>query len=209
MNPGIIEVMEESDGKDHVERVVLADGGTVDADIVVVGIGVVPNTQWLQGSGIELRDGVVCDQYCQSVSAPNIYAVGDCARWHNPLFDEVMRIAGWSRYDVDAIALIRGVFPVHYLRFPLARDLYYTALWGQVAQRMAMLHVLGGSKRTRLSTDRKSYVTGERVLVFARLQTPAAEPLQEPSVKGVFGLSSGGKQTEVILRATPDHPRGS
>lgn len=85
-------------------------------------------------------------------------------------------------------------------------DVYYTTLWGQVAQRMAMLHVLGGSKRTRLSTDRKSYVTGERVQVFARLQTPAAEPLQEPTVKGVFGLRSGGKRTEVILRAAPDHP---
>ena len=85
-------------------------------------------------------------------------------------------------------------------------DLYYTTLWGQIAQRMAMLHVLGGSKRTRLSTDRKSYVTGERVLVFARLQTPGAEPLQEPSVKGMFGLRSGSKRTEVILRAAPDHP---
>ena len=85
-------------------------------------------------------------------------------------------------------------------------DLYYTTLWGQVAQRMAMLHVLGGSKRTRLSTDKKSYVTGERVLVFARLQTPGAEPLQEASVKGVFGLRSGGMKTEVILRAAPDHP---
>ncbi len=39
--------------------------------------------------------------------------------------DEVLRIAGWSRYDVDAIAAIRGVFPLHYFRFPLARDVYY------------------------------------------------------------------------------------
>ena len=85
-------------------------------------------------------------------------------------------------------------------------DLYYTTLWGQVAQRMAMLHLLGGSRRTQLSTDRKSYVTGERVLVFARLRTATAEPVQEPSVKGVYGLSSGGRQTEVILRAAPDHP---
>jgi hypothetical protein len=85
-------------------------------------------------------------------------------------------------------------------------DLYYTALWGQVAQRMAMLHVLGGSKRTRLPTDRKTYVTGERVLVFARLQSPSADPLQEPSVRGLYALAGGGKQTEVILRATPDHP---
>lgn len=40
--------------------------------------------------------------------------------------DEVLRIAGWSRYDVDAIAAIRGSFPLHYFRFPLVRDVYYT-----------------------------------------------------------------------------------
>jgi carbamoyltransferase len=39
--------------------------------------------------------------------------------------DEVLRIAGWSRYDVDAIAAVRGAFPLHYFRFPLARDFYY------------------------------------------------------------------------------------
>jgi NADPH-dependent 2,4-dienoyl-CoA reductase/sulfur reductase-like enzyme len=93
------------EGKQHVERVVLADGGTVDADIVVVGIGVVPNTQWLQGSGIELRDGVICDRYCESVSAPNVYAVGDCARWHNELFDEVMRIEHWTNGVEGAMAV--------------------------------------------------------------------------------------------------------
>lgn len=39
--------------------------------------------------------------------------------------DEVLRIAGWSRYDVDVVASIRGVFPLHYFRFPLHTDLYY------------------------------------------------------------------------------------
>jgi carbamoyltransferase len=37
--------------------------------------------------------------------------------------DEV-QIAGWSRYDVDAVAAIRGAFPLHYFRFPLMRDIY-------------------------------------------------------------------------------------
>ena len=41
--------------------------------------------------------------------------------------DEVLRIAGWSRWDVDTIATIRGVFPLHYFRFPAWRDLYYSA----------------------------------------------------------------------------------
>jgi NADPH-dependent 2,4-dienoyl-CoA reductase/sulfur reductase-like enzyme len=97
------------EGKHHVERVVLADGGHVDADVVVVGIGVVPNTQWLEGSGIELRDGVVCDQFSQSVSAPNIYAVGDCARWYNPLFDEVMRIEHWTNGVEGAMAVANAI----------------------------------------------------------------------------------------------------
>ena len=97
------------EGTDRVERVVLADGGHVDADIVVVGIGVIPNTQWLEGSGIELRDGVVCDQFCQSVSAPDVYAVGDCARWHNPLFDEVMRIEHWTNGVEGAMAVANAI----------------------------------------------------------------------------------------------------
>ncbi len=50
--------------------------------------------------------------------------------WGNDIpwlaIDEVLRIAGWSRYDVDAIAAIRGSFSLHYLRFPLLRDIYYT-----------------------------------------------------------------------------------
>jgi carbamoyltransferase len=49
---------------------------------------------------------------------------GDGVPWL--AIDEVLRIAGWSRFDVDAIATIRGVFPLHYYRFPVARDFYYT-----------------------------------------------------------------------------------
>jgi carbamoyltransferase len=51
--------------------------------------------------------------------------------------DEVLRIAGWSRFDVDAIALIRGTFPVHYLRFPLLRDVYYAVRRGFDRERLA------------------------------------------------------------------------
>jgi carbamoyltransferase len=51
--------------------------------------------------------------------------------------DEVLRIAGWSRFDVDAIALIRGTFPVHYLRFPLLRDVYYAVRRGLDRERLA------------------------------------------------------------------------
>ena len=81
-------------GHGRVERVNLSDGTSVDADVVVVGIGVVPNTEWLEGSGLTLDNGVVCDETC--LAAPGIAAAGDVARWPNPLFGETMRVEHWD-----------------------------------------------------------------------------------------------------------------
>ena len=63
---------------------------SVDADVVVVGIGVAPNTDWLEGSGLTLDNGVLCDETC--LAAPGIAAAGDVARWPNRLFGETMRV---------------------------------------------------------------------------------------------------------------------
>jgi len=72
----------------------LADGSTIHADLVVVGIGVVPNTDWLEGSGLTLEDGVVCDPTC--LAAPNVVAAGDVARWTNPRTGESARVEHWD-----------------------------------------------------------------------------------------------------------------
>ncbi len=82
------------EGDARVERVVLSDGSTIDAEIVVVGIGVLPNTEWLATSGLEIDNGVVCDATC--LAAPGITAAGDVARWPNTRFDEVMRVEHWE-----------------------------------------------------------------------------------------------------------------
>lgn len=82
------------EGGDHVERVRLTDGTVLDADVVVVGIGVVPNTDWLEGSGLAVDNGVLCDETC--LAAPGVVACGDVARWPNPRFDEVMRVEHWD-----------------------------------------------------------------------------------------------------------------
>jgi len=83
------------EGHGRVEAVQLSDGSTVGADAVIVGIGATPAVDWLTTSGLSLDDGVVCDAFCRA-SAPAVYAAGDVARFHNPLFDEVMRIEHWS-----------------------------------------------------------------------------------------------------------------
>lgn len=83
-------------GSERVESVQLDDGTQIAADIVVVGVGVFPETRWLETSGIELDNGVVCDATC-ATNLPGVVAAGDVARWPNPLFDDIaMRIEHWS-----------------------------------------------------------------------------------------------------------------
>jgi NADPH-dependent 2,4-dienoyl-CoA reductase/sulfur reductase-like enzyme len=88
-------VVESIEGAQAVESVRLADGSVLPADLVVVGIGAVPQTSWLAGSGLKLDDGIVCDETL-GTSAPGVYAAGDVARWFNPLFGESMRLENWT-----------------------------------------------------------------------------------------------------------------
>ncbi len=99
-----VEALEADEGA--VARVRLTDGAEVEAALVVVGIGVVPNTAWLEGSGLVLDDGVVCDE--TTLAAPGVVAAGDVARWPNPLFGEVMRVEHWEHaIDMGAHAARR------------------------------------------------------------------------------------------------------
>jgi 3-phenylpropionate/trans-cinnamate dioxygenase ferredoxin reductase subunit len=83
------------EGTDRVEAVLLGDGSRVAADVVVVGIGVRPATDWLEGSGLRLDDGVGCDASCRA--APGIVAAGDVARWPSGLYDgESIRLEHWT-----------------------------------------------------------------------------------------------------------------
>jgi NADPH-dependent 2,4-dienoyl-CoA reductase/sulfur reductase-like enzyme len=87
------------EGGDRVTHVRLADDSLVDADLVVVGIGVTPNTGWLEGSGLALDDGLVCDATTRA--APGVVAAGDVARWPSHRFGELMRVEHWD----NAIAM--------------------------------------------------------------------------------------------------------
>ena len=94
------------EGAGRVERVRLDDGTAVDADVVVVGVGVEPVVDWLDGSGLTLDDGVVCDETL--LAAPGVVAAGDVARWPNPMFDgEVARLEHWTNASEQAVAAAR------------------------------------------------------------------------------------------------------
>jgi len=88
-----------------------------------------------------------------------------------------------------------------------AGEIYYTTLWGQIAQRVSLQRFLGGSARTQLTTDRQNYLTGDRISIYARLYGVGFEPVQEPAVKGFYGLKNAqGPHPEVSLRPIPEQP---
>src|SRR3546814_18917806 len=78
------------EGGTRVERVRLTDGTVLDVDLVVVGIGVIPNTDWLEGSGLHIDNGVVCADTCRA--APGVVAPGDVARCPHARFGETRRV---------------------------------------------------------------------------------------------------------------------
>jgi 3-phenylpropionate/trans-cinnamate dioxygenase ferredoxin reductase subunit len=94
------------EGRDRVSGVRLGDGSVVEADVVVVGVGVFPETGWLESSGLPLQNGVVCDSTC-ATAAPGVVAAGDVASWPNNLFGETMRIEHWSNAVEQGTAAAR------------------------------------------------------------------------------------------------------
>lgn len=91
-------------GTDKVEKVVLSDGTELDADVVVVGIGSHPVTGWLEGSGIEVDNGVVCDGAGRT-SAEHVWAIGDVASWRSEVGHQV-RVEHWSNVAEQARVLV-------------------------------------------------------------------------------------------------------
>src|SRR4029453_4980667 len=81
-------------GESRVASVVLSDGSRIDADVVVVGIGVTPNTEWLEGSGLTPDNGIVCNDCGEA--APGVYAAGDVARVANQWHGDSPRIEHWT-----------------------------------------------------------------------------------------------------------------
>jgi 3-phenylpropionate/trans-cinnamate dioxygenase ferredoxin reductase component len=91
-------------GEGHVDTVVLTDGAELPADLVVVGIGSRPATEWLDGSGIEVDNGVLCDEAGRA-SAPNVWALGDVASWRDPLGHQA-RVEHWSNVADQARVVV-------------------------------------------------------------------------------------------------------
>lgn len=78
-------------GTDHVRQVVCNEGRILDADLVIIGIGVIPNTELAADAGLEINNGVVVDEFAQTAD-PDIVAVGDCTNHPNDLLGYRLRL---------------------------------------------------------------------------------------------------------------------
>ncbi len=101
--------VEAIEGEAHVTGVRLSDGEVIPADLVIVGIGIVPAVEPLLAAGAEGGNGVLVDRHCKT-SLPDIYAIGDCAAHENPFAEgAVIRLESVQNANDQANVVARGI----------------------------------------------------------------------------------------------------
>lgn len=96
------------EGTGHVDRVVLDDGERIDADMVVIDIGIRPDTAVAEAAGLACHDGIVTDAFGQT-SHPAIWAAGDCACSVNARYDRAFRLETWQNAEQQAEIIARAL----------------------------------------------------------------------------------------------------
>jgi len=91
----------------QVSGVRLDNGVVLPADLVVVAVGGIPNTEWLASSGLELGNGVLCDSRCRA--APGVYAAGDVARWYDEDLGAHVRLENRTNATEQAAAVAANI----------------------------------------------------------------------------------------------------
>jgi 3-phenylpropionate/trans-cinnamate dioxygenase ferredoxin reductase component len=159
-------------GDERVSAVALAGGREIPADLVVVGIGIVPNVELAADAGLETGDGIVVDERCRTAD-PHIYAIGDCTLHPNPLLGRHVRLESVQNALEQARTAAANL---------CGEDIRYTEVpWFWSDQYDLKLQIAGlsqGYDRTVLRgdpADRKFsciYLEGERILAVDAINRP-------------------------------------
>jgi 3-phenylpropionate/trans-cinnamate dioxygenase ferredoxin reductase subunit len=96
------------EGQQRVQRVVTSSGRRIDCDFVVVGVGVEPVTDIVNGTGVRIENGIVVDEYCQT-NIEGIYAAGDVANHYHPIFGQLVRVEHWQNAIQQGRAAARSM----------------------------------------------------------------------------------------------------
>jgi NADPH-dependent 2,4-dienoyl-CoA reductase/sulfur reductase-like enzyme len=181
-------------GNGAVSTVELADGAELPADLVVIGVGIIPNTELAETAGAASSDGIVVDEYCRT-TLENIYAAGDVTNHYNPILERRVRLESWQNAQNQAIAAARNIAgsPQPYAEVPWfwSDQLDTNIQMVGVAQagmdlvwrgeRLAF-GLVGGRMRLAVGFGSGGEIRAARRLIEARAQLPAKR-LADPAVK--------------------------
>jgi 3-phenylpropionate/trans-cinnamate dioxygenase ferredoxin reductase subunit len=106
-------------GDNRIKAVETSEGELIPADFVVVGVGIAPNTELAAAAGIAVDDGIGVDDRCQT-SDPNIYAVGDCTRHPNSIYERRVRLESVHNAVEQAKTAVSNICGIeaHYSQVP-------------------------------------------------------------------------------------------
>jgi 3-phenylpropionate/trans-cinnamate dioxygenase ferredoxin reductase subunit len=102
------ESVERFEGVGRVEALVTSKGNRIDCDFAVVGVGIRPATEVVEGSGVEVGNGIIVDQFCRT-NVDGVYAAGDVANHDHPLFGRRMRVEHWDNALKQGAAAARNM----------------------------------------------------------------------------------------------------
>lgn len=154
----------------------LADSTAVEADVVLAAIGVIPNTEWLVGSGATIDNGVVTDEFCRVVGLDGVYALGDVARWFDMESGAYRRVEHWTNAADQAVVVARNIVddlvPTRYVPAPYFWSDQFDLkiqMVGEVPRGVADLHEYSEGRRRAFV-----YSVGDRFVSAITINWPRA-----------------------------------
>jgi 3-phenylpropionate/trans-cinnamate dioxygenase ferredoxin reductase component len=196
-----VQVAEITSTHGRADGVRLGDGSRVPADIVIVGVGITPNTELASAAGLEVDDGIVTDASLRT-SAPDIYAAGDVANAFHPLLGKHIRVEHWSNARHQPVAAAKAMLgqDVSYDRVPyFFTDQYDLGMEyagyvepgqyervvfrGDVAGREFIAFWLGAGGRVLAGMNVNIWDVNDAIAALVRSQHPVSpDALADPSV---------------------------
>ena len=192
------EAIERFEGSGRVERVVGASGRGIACDVVVVGVGMEPETELAEAAGLAVENGIVVDEYCET-SFAGIFAAGDVANFYHPVLDERLRLEHWANAQNQGVAAAESMLGKRepYIEIPWfwsdqydlnlqyvghARTWDRVVMRGDVASRkFSAFYMKDGKIRATLAVNRFKDIRPSRGLIGQGIPVEA-EKLQDEGI---------------------------